>query len=75
MLGGGACLQLHHLHLHQHQISKEGELPKESIHLKLVPKSNDNAKLSKNMKEDISLKLCLRLFLPENPNSIGLSNK
>lgn len=38
MQGGGAYLQLHHLHLHQHQISKEGGLPKGSIHLKLVSK-------------------------------------
>lgn len=38
MLGGEAYLQPHRLHLHQHQISKEGGLPKESIHLKLVSK-------------------------------------
>lgn len=72
MLGAGACLQLHHLHLHQRQISKGGELPKGSIHLKLVSKSKHNATFSAIGKKDLLLRLSLKLLLPENPNSAGL---
>lgn len=65
MLGGEAYLQLHHLHLHQHQISKGGGLPKRSIHLELVSKVKQY-KVFSNMEKDISLRASLKLFLPNN---------